>query len=154
LKIPVEGDQVNEYDFISILLVEDSLDDINLIKVAFDECNFLNKMYVARDGAEALDFLYKRGNHVNAIRPDIVLLDLNLPKKSGREVLEQIKSDDDLKDIPVIILTTSKSEEDILNSYQLHANCYITKPVDFTRFIEIIKQLENFWFSIATLPKR
>jgi CheY-like chemotaxis protein len=145
---------VKEYDFVSILLVEDSLDDINLIKVAFEECKFLNKMYVTRDGTEALDFLYKRGMYVKAIRPDLILLDLNLPKKSGREVLETIKTDDGLKNIPVIILTTSKSEEDVLNSYQLHANCYITKPVDFTRFIEIIKQLENFWFSIVTLPKK
>ena len=145
---------MNEYDFVSILLVEDSLDDINLIKVAFEECKFLNKMYVARDGAEALDFLFKRGNFSNAVRPDIILLDLNLPKKSGKEVLEYIKKNDELKDIPVIILTTSKSEDDILKSYQLHANCYITKPVDFSRFIDIIKQLENFWFSIVTLPKR
>ena len=145
---------MNEYDFVSILLVEDSLDDINLVKVAFEECKFLNKMYVARDGVEAIDFLYKRGPHVHAIRPDIILLDLNLPKKSGQEVLEIIKKDEDLKDIPVIILTTSQAEEDILKSYKLHANCYITKPVDFSRFIEIIKQLENFWFSIVTLPKR
>jgi two-component system, chemotaxis family, response regulator Rcp1 len=139
---------------IEILLVEDNLGDIRLTTEAFKEGRLLNNITVMRDGAEALLYLRRQGNYGDAIRPDLILLDLNLPKKDGRTVLADIKADDELKHIPVIILTTSEAEQDILRSYQLHANCYITKPVDMEQFMKVIKYVEGYWFSIVRLPPR
>lgn len=138
---------------IEILMVEDSDGDIRLTKEALKEGKLKNNFHVAQDGLEALAFLHKEGKHINAPRPDLIFLDLNLPKKSGREVLMEIKEDPDLRRIPVVILTTSSSEQDIIKSYNLHANCYITKPVDLDRFIDVVKQIEGFWFNIVKLPQ-
>lgn len=137
---------------IKILLVEDSPGDVRLTQEAFKDSKLCNKVYVVGDGVEAMDFLYKKKKYTNASRPDIILLDLNLPKKNGREVLREIKGDENLKRIPVVILTTSKAEEDIIKSYNLHANCYITKPVDLNQFTRVVKSIENFWFTIVKLP--
>lgn len=137
---------------IEILLVEDSPDDVDLTKEAFEAGKMKNNLHVAEDGEEAMLFLRKEGKFAGSPRPDIILLDLNLPKKSGKEVLEDVKQDEELMDIPVVILTTSAAEEDILRSYQLHANCYITKPVDLNKFLDIVKTIETFWFSIVKLP--
>jgi CheY-like chemotaxis protein len=139
---------------IEILLVEDSEGDVGLIEEVFEEAKIRNNLHVAGDGEEALRFLKKEGQFSDAPRPDIILLDLNLPKKDGREVLEDIKVDDDLKKIPVVVLTTSKAEEDILRSYNLHANAYITKPVDFDQFIRVIKSIEDFWLEVVKLPSK
>jgi two-component system, chemotaxis family, response regulator Rcp1 len=137
---------------IKILIVEDNPGDARLIREAFNEGKILNTSYVVKDGVEAMDFLHKHEEFSNAPRPDLILLDLNLPKKDGREVLFEIKNDKKLKNIPVIILTTSQAEEDITKSYDLHANCYIIKPLDFGQFIKMIQSLEEFWFSIVKLP--
>ena len=138
---------------IEILLVEDNLGDVRLTMEALKDAKVLNNLYVVDDGLEALAFLNRQGKHKNATRPDLILLDLNLPKKDGREVLGEIKVNPDLRRIPVVILTTSKAEEDILKTYDLHANCYITKPVDLEKFIEIISAIEDFWLSIVKLPR-
>lgn len=137
---------------IEILLVEDNPGDARLTQEAFRDAKVTNNIHLATDGEEALAFLRKLGVHEQAPRPDIVLLDLNLPKKDGREVLAEIKDDDDLKRIPVVILTTSKAEEDILKTYNLHANCYMSKPVELEPFLEVIKAIENFWLSFVKLP--
>lgn len=137
---------------VEILLVEDNPGDVRLTREAFHEGKMKNNLSVVEDGVEAMAFLRREGAYSEAPRPDIVLLDLNLPRKDGREVLAEIKVDPDLKRIPVVILTTSKAEEDILRTYNLHANCYITKPVDFERFIEIVKMIEGFWLSVVKLP--
>jgi len=137
---------------VDILLVEDNPADVRLTEEALNEAKLLNSLNVVEDGEAALDYLYQRGRYSTAGRPDLVLLDLNLPKKDGREVLEIIKSDDKLKAIPVVVLTTSSSEADILRSYKLQANCYVTKPVDFVRFAEIIKSISNFWLTAVVLP--
>jgi len=137
---------------IDILLVEDNLGDVRLTMEALKEGKVLNKLHVAADGIEALEFLRKQGKFANAIRPDIILLDLNLPKKDGREVLAEIKNDPNLRRIPVVVLTTSKAEEDIVKSYDLHANCFITKPVDLDQFIFVVQSIEDFWFEIVKLP--
>ncbi|MBI4664921.1 MAG: response regulator [Nitrospinae bacterium] len=137
---------------IEILLVEDNPGDVRLTMEALKEGKIINNLNVVEDGVEALDFLYRRGKWAAAPRPDIILLDLNLPKKDGREVLEDIKKTPDLMRIPVVILTTSQAEEDIVRTYNLHANCYITKPVDFDQFIKIIKSIETFWLEIVRLP--
>ena len=137
---------------IEILLVEDSPSDVRLTREALKQAKVLNTLHVMKDGAEAMDFLHRKGKHKGSPRPDIILLDLNLPKKDGREVLAEIKADPDLKRVPVVILTTSKAEEDIVRSYELHANAYITKPVDLARFLEGIKSLEQFWLAVVTLP--
>jgi two-component system, chemotaxis family, response regulator Rcp1 len=137
---------------IEIFLVEDSPGDVRLTREALRDAKVKNSLHVALDGMEAMSFLLQQGKHVNAPRPDLILLDLNLPKKSGREVLEEIKLDPSLKSIPVVILTTSAAEEDILRSYQLHANCYITKPVDLDQFLKVIKTIDNFWVAIVKLP--
>jgi two-component system, chemotaxis family, response regulator Rcp1 len=137
---------------VDILLVEDNPGDVTLTRLALREGHIINNLHVAVDGEDALNFLYCRGNYQNAVRPNLILLDLNLPKKNGREVLEIIKNDDELKDIPVCILTGSKAEEDIVKSYKLHANCYIVKPVDFQQFLEVVKSLEDFWFNIVRIP--
>lgn len=137
---------------IEILMVEDNPGDIRLTKEALKEGKIINNLHIARDGVEAMEFLYKEGKYKNAIRPDLVLLDLNLPGKSGHEVLAEIKNNPDLKRIPVIILSISKLEEDILKSYNNYANCYIIKPVDFNQFVEVVKSIEDFWISIVKLP--
>ena len=137
---------------VEILLVEDNLGDIRLTQEALRESKFHNQLHVVRDGMEAMQFLRHEGNFAQAPRPDLILLDLNLPRKDGREVLQDIKSDDDLRRIPVVVLTTSEADEDILRSYNLHANCYITKPVDLYRFIAIVQTIEQFWFQVVKLP--
>jgi CheY-like chemotaxis protein len=137
---------------IEILLVEDNEGDIGLVEEVFQEAKIRNNLYVAEDGEEAMLFLHKEGKFSDVPRPDIILLDLNLPRKDGREVLKEIKEDDSLKRIPVVVLTTSKAEEDILKSYNLHANSYITKPVDFNQFIKVIKSIEDFWLDVVKLP--
>lgn len=139
---------------IEILLVEDNEGDVGLVEEVFQEAKIRNKLYVAEDGEEAMLFLRKEEQFSDVPRPDIILLDLNLPKKDGREVLKEIKEDDNLKRIPVVVLTTSKAEEDILKSYNLHANSYITKPVDFNQFIRVIKSIENFWLDVVKLPSK
>jgi len=137
---------------VEILLVEDNPGDVRLTREALREGKVRNHLHVVEDGVEAMAFLRHEGQYADAVRPDIVLLDLNLPRKSGREVLAEIKTDEDLMRIPVVILTTSKAEEDILKSYNSHANCYITKPVDLEQFIKVVQATENFWFTIVTLP--
>jgi len=137
---------------VEILLVEDNAGDVRLTKEALKEGKVYNNLHWAKDGVEALEFLRREGKHAKAPRPDIILLDLNLPKKDGREVLSEIKSDDQLKHIPVVILTTSKAEEDVLRSYKLHANCYITKPVDLGKFIVVVQSIDRFWLTVVTLP--
>lgn len=141
-------------DSIEILLVEDNPADVRLTIEALKEGKIKNNLHIANDGEEALDFLFKRNNFENAIRPDVVLLDLNLPKIDGKTVLQKVKSDPELKRIPVVVLTTSKEEEDIIKSYDLHANCYITKPLGLGNFIEVVKNIESFWFTIVKLPEK
>ena len=138
---------------IEILLVEDNPGDVRLTQEALKDGKVLNKLHVVNDGVEAMAFLRREGKYANAVRPDLVLLDLNLPKKDGREVVAEIKSDSDLKRIPVVILTVSKLEEDIIKTYDLHANCYIIKPIDLERFIEVVRAIENFWLAIVKLPR-
>jgi two-component system response regulator len=139
---------------IEILLVEDSLADILMTQEALEQVRLLNQLHVVEDGAAALAFLRRQGRYATAPRPDLILLDLNLPKKNGQEVLAELKADESLKFIPVVILTTSKAEEDIVKSYGLHANCYISKPVGFASFVEVVQAIEHFWFGIVTLPPR
>lgn len=139
---------------IDILVVEDSKGDIGLIEEVFEDAKIMNNLHIAEDGEEAIAFLRGEGQFSGAPRPDIILLDLNLPKKDGREVLEEVKGDKELRNIPIVVLTTSKAEEDILRSYNLHANAYITKPVDFDQFIKVVKSIENFWLEIVKLPSR
>ena len=138
---------------IEILLVEDSLADVQLTEEAFRDAKVLNHMSVVTDGAEAMQFLRREGPHAAAPRPDLILLDLNLPRKDGREVLKEIKDDPNLRCVPVVVLTTSRAEEDVLKAYNLHANCYITKPVDFTQFISVVRSIEGFWLSVVKLPR-
>jgi two-component system, chemotaxis family, response regulator Rcp1 len=137
---------------IEILLVEDSPGDADLARVALEQTKVRNTLHVVPDGEAAMDFLRQVGKYADAPRPGLILLDLNLPKKDGREVLAEIKSDDDLKRIPVVILTISKEEEDVLRSYNLHANCFITKPIDLSQFLKVVKSIEEFWLSIVRLP--
>ena len=138
---------------IEILLVEDDPADIDLMQEALEESKLGNNLHVVVDGEEAMAFLRKEGKYAQKPRPALILLDLKLPKKNGREVLADIKSSDDLKSIPVVIISSSKGEEDIAKSYHLGANCYITKPVDFNKFVEIVQSLEEFWFTIVKLPQ-
>ncbi|WP_223280194.1 response regulator [Nostoc sp. PA-18-2419] len=137
---------------IEVLLVEDNPGDAQLTRIALEDSKISIHLNVVEDGVEAMAFLRKQEKYVRAAHPDIVLLDLNLPKKDGREVLAEIKADENLKRIPVVVLTTSQAEEDILKAYNLSANCYITKPVDFDQFVKIVKSIENFWFAIVKLP--
>jgi two-component system, chemotaxis family, response regulator Rcp1 len=139
---------------VEILLVEDNPGDILLTVEALKEGKVYNNLSVAKDGVEAMAFLCREGRHADAPRPDLILLDLNLPKKGGREVLAELKQNSNLKRIPVIVLTTSQAEQDILKSYDLHANCYITKPVELDDFITIVRSIENFWFTIVQLPQK
>lgn len=137
---------------VEILLVEDNPGDARLTREALREAKMRNNLSVVGDGIEALAFLRRQGAYQNAPRPDIILLDLNMPKMDGREVLAQIKADPDLRRIPVVILTTSRAEEDVLRTYDLHANCYVAKPVGFEQFMEVVRSIEDFWLSIVTLP--
>jgi two-component system, chemotaxis family, response regulator Rcp1 len=139
-------------ELIQILLVEDSPGDIRLTQEALKDSKVRNQLHIVQDGVEAMAFLHRTGNYAGVPRPDIILLDLNLPRKDGRSVLEEIKAEEGLRRIPVVILTTSDDEHDILRSYDLHANCYITKPIDLKQFVTIVKTIENFWFQIVKLP--
>ncbi len=138
---------------INILLVEDDPGDELITREAFEHNKIKNTLHVARDGEEGLDFLYRRGRYAGAPRPDLILLDLNLPKYNGRQVLEKIKSDADLCTIPVVVLTTSSAEEDILRSYKLHANAYVTKPVDLEQFLSAVRQIDEFFVQVVRLPR-
>ncbi|HJV04255.1 MAG TPA: response regulator [Actinomycetota bacterium] len=137
---------------VEILLVEDNPGDVRLAEEALRDAKMSNNLNVASDGVEALAYLRREGRHINAPRPDLVLLDLNLPKKDGREVLGEVKLDPDLRTIPVVVLTTSDADADVVRSYQLHANAYVRKPVDFDAFIEVVRSIEDFWFSVVKLP--
>jgi len=139
---------------IEVLLVEDDPGDILMTREAFEEHKVHNRLTVVSDGAEALAYLRHEGSYAEAVRPDLVLLDLNLPRRDGREVLAEIKKDEDLHHIPVVVLTTSQADEDILCSYQLHANAYVTKPVDFDRFISVVRQIDDFFVTVVKLPPR
>jgi CheY-like chemotaxis protein len=150
----VQADRFYTSKPIEILMVEDNPGDVRLTREALKHGKVSNTMHVVEDGVAALDFLYQRGAYGKAPRPDLILLDLNLPKKNGREVLQEIKQDTHLKTIPVVILTTSQAEEDVLRAYSLHANCYITKPVDFIQFTKIVRTIEEFWLTIVTLPPK
>lgn len=135
-----------------ILLVEDNPADVRLTREALHEGKVRNNLSVAADGVEALAFLRREGSHADAVIPDLILLDLNLPRKDGRQVLEEIKADPSLRHIPVVVLTSSQAEQDILRAYDLHANCYVTKPVDLDQFIHVVQSIEDFWFTIVKLP--
>jgi CheY-like chemotaxis protein len=137
---------------VEILLVEDNPSDVLLTQIAMKECKIANRLHVSNDGEAALGFLRRQGEHVDAARPDLVLLDLNLPKMDGRELLREMKSDNNLRTIPVVVLTTSDAETDVVRSYDLHANAYITKPLDMEQFIRVVKGIDDFWFGIVRLP--
>jgi CheY-like chemotaxis protein len=137
---------------IDILLVEDSPTDLIMAREALEDSPAPSRLHTVMDGVEAMEFLWKKGPYVGVPRPGLILMDLNLPKKSGREVLVEIKGDNSLRRIPVVILSTSKAEEDIERSYGLHANCYITKPVDFWKFRDVVRSIQEFWFTVVTLP--
>jgi chemotaxis family two-component system response regulator Rcp1 len=137
---------------IEILLVEDNPGDVRLTKEALKVGKVYSNLHTVKDGVEAMEFLRRQGRFKGVPRPDIILLDLNLPRKDGREVLEEIKSDDEFKRIPVVVLTTSKAEEDVLRTYNLHANCYVTKPVDLEKFMVVVKTIDSFWLTVVTLP--
>ena len=143
---------MNQVRPIDILLVEDNPADVRLTREALLEARVLNSLYVVGDGMEALDFLRKRPPYASSPSPDLVLLDLNLPKKDGREILAEMKQDQDWKRIPVVVLTTSRAEEDIVRSYNLHANAYVTKPMDLNQFLRVIRVIEEFWLAVVTLP--
>jgi len=145
---------INETRPIEILLIEDSPSDTALTIEALEEGKIANNLSHVEDGVEAMDFLRRQGKYKNAPRPDLIMLDLNLPRKDGREVLAEIKADEDLRIIPIIVLTTSRSDKDILQSYKLNANCYITKPVDFRQFMDVVRSIEKFWLSVVTLPQQ
>lgn len=137
---------------IEILLVEDDPGDVIIAKEALEQSKLVNNLHVAMNGDEALEFLRREGEHADAPKPDLVLLDLNLPRRDGREVLAEVKADPDLRRIPVVILTTSQAEEDIIKSYDLHANAYVTKPVDFAQFVRVVQQIDEFFFTVVSLP--
>lgn len=139
---------------IDVLLVEDDPGDVLMTQEAFEENKVANRLAVVNDGASAMEYLRKEGQYADVPTPDMVLLDLNLPRMDGREVLAAMKSDDNLRSIPVVVLTTSEAEEDVLRSYSLHANAYVTKPVDFQRFIDVVRQIDDFFVSVVRLPKR
>jgi CheY-like chemotaxis protein len=143
----------DSYEPIDVLLVEDDAGDVLLIREAFEHNKVHNNLAVVSDGVEAIEYLRREGEYADAPRPDLMLLDLNLPRKDGREVLAEVKADPGLRSIPVVVLTTSKAEEDVLRSYDLHANAYVTKPVDFDRFIEVVRQIDEFFVSVVKLPE-
>ena len=146
--------EFHDYHAIEILLVEDNPGDVELTREALATAKISNRLHVVEDGADATDFLFRRGKFADAPEPDIILLDLNLPTKDGRQVLSEIKADPNLAKIPIVVLTTSQADEDILRAYQLHANCYITKPIDFNQFLRIVAAIEEFWLSVVKLPKK
>ncbi len=146
--------KTNEGRAIEILLVEDSPSDAELTVEALREGKMRNRLSLVEDGVQAMAFLRRQGEYAQAPRPDLILLDLNLPRKDGREVLEELKADESLKLIPVVVLTTSRAEQDVLRAYRSHANCYITKPVDFKQFLEVVRSIESFWLFIVTLPPK
>jgi two-component system, chemotaxis family, response regulator Rcp1 len=137
---------------VEVLLVEDNPGDVRLTQEALKDGRVLVNLTVAADGVQAMEILRRQGSHESKARPDLILLDLNLPRKNGREVLEEIKADDELKRIPVIVMTTSKAEQDIYKAYNLNANCYVTKPVDLDEFLNVVRSIEDFWLTIVTLP--
>ncbi len=139
---------------IDVLLVEDDPGDVLMTQEAFEDSRVPNRLSVVSDGVSALAFLRKEGEHADAPTPDLILLDLNLPRMDGREVLQALKGDEALRSIPVVVLTTSEAEEDVLRSYALHANAYVTKPVDFDRFVEVVRQIDDFFVQVARLPRR
>jgi chemotaxis family two-component system response regulator Rcp1 len=142
------------HPIIDILLVEDNPDDVELTLEALSKTKLANRVAVVEDGVEAMKYLNREGKYSEAIRPALILLDLNMPRKDGRQVLEEIKRDAELSTIPVVILTTSQAEEDIVRSYQLHCNCYISKPVDLTQFMKVVRSIDEFWFAIVSLPPK
>lgn len=139
-------------DVVDVLLVEDDDGDVLMTREAFEHHKIRNKLHVVQDGEEALQFLHREGRYADAPRPGLILLDLNLPRRDGREVLAELKADPELRVIPVVVLTTSEAEEDILRSYSLHANAYVSKPVDFDRFIDVIRQIDDFFVTVVKLP--
>ena len=139
---------------IEILLVEDSPSDAELTVEALHDAKVRNHLSIVEDGVQAMEFLRRQGPYARAPRPDLIMLDLNLPRKDGREVLAELKADDSFKTIPVVVLTTSRAEQDVLRAYQLHANCYITKPVDFQQFLNVVRAIESFWLFVVTLPPK
>ncbi len=139
---------------IDILLIEDNIGDITLTKKTLSKSKIMNNLTVIQDGDEAIEYLSKKGKYSEATTPDVILLDLNLPKKSGQEILNEIKSNELTRHIPVVVLTTSKKEEDILRSYNLHANCFVSKPIDLNQFQEVVSTIEDFWFTIVKLPPK
>jgi len=139
---------------VEILLVEDNPGDARLAREGLSECKIRNNLNIAEDGVKAMAFLRRQGEYANVPRPDLILLDLNRPRKDGREVLQEIKEDESLRLIPVVILTTSKAEEDILKTYALHGNCYVTKPLGLPQFLDVVRSIEEFWFTIVKLPPR
>lgn len=141
-----------EGDAVDILLVEDNPGDVRLTREALKEAKVRNNLHVVDDGAEALDFLHRRGDYASSPRPHLVLLDLELPGKNGHEVLEDMKADEKLKDIPVVVLTSSEAEEDILRAYELNVNCYVTKPVELDEFLRVVRAIEDFWLTVVKLP--
>ena len=143
-----------KFNPIDILVVEDNSGDARLIREVLNEHKIFNTLFIVNDGVEAMNFLLNKGKYKDSPKPDLIILDLNLPKKDGREVLAEIKENEDLKRIPVVIMTISQAEADILKSYNLHANCYVTKPIDLNQFIKVIKSIEEFWFSIVKLPSK
>ena len=145
-----DAEPISEID---VLLVEDDEGDVLMTREAFEHHKLRNQLHVVSDGVEALAFLRREGKYADAPRPGLILLDLNLPRKDGREVLEEVKNDRSLRSIPIVVLTTSQAEEDILRSYNLHANAYVAKPVDFERFIEVIRQIDDFFVSVVKLPR-
>jgi len=149
-----KGVNIMKAKLIDILLVEDNPGDVDLTREALEESKIKNNLYVAIDGQQALDFLYKKGKYSDSPKPDLILLDLNLPNIDGRTVLENIKEHKDLRRIPVVILTSSKAEEDIIKAYNLHANCYVQKPLDYNSFTEMVKNIELFWMGIVVLPTK
>ncbi len=144
----------SDLKLIDILVVEDNSGDARLIREVMNGHKIFSSFYLAKDGVEALDFLRHKGRFRNSPKPDLIILDLNLPRKDGREVLAEIKADEKLKHIPIVIMTISQAEEDILRSYNLHANCFITKPIDLNQFIKVVKSIEDFWFTIVKLPPK
>ncbi len=144
----------NDGRLIEILMVEDNPGDVRLAREAMKQSKLGNRLQVVGDGIEAMEFLRRQGRFADATRPDLILLDLNLPRMDGREVLAALKSDPDLKTIPVVVLTTSRAEADVESAYALHANCYIVKPVDFDQFMKVVQQVDDFWVNVVTLPRK
>jgi CheY-like chemotaxis protein len=144
----------NTPNSVEILLVEDSPGDARLAREGLRQCKVPNTLHIVDDGVKAMDFLHRQGEYATAPRPDLILLDLNLPRKDGREVLREIKEDERFKVIPVVILTTSRADEDIKKTYSLHANCYVSKPLDLGQFLDVVRSIEDFWFTIVRLPPR